>query len=37
MQNYPQEFVSGCIVAQWDAWRKEIEKLRMDAEPVPFD
>lgn len=36
-QNYPQEFVSGCIVAQWDAWRKEIETLRMNAEPVPFD
>lgn len=35
--NYPKEFVDGCIVAQWPAWKREIETLRMDAEPVPFD
>lgn len=34
---YPKEFVDGCIVAQWPAWRHEIETLRMNAEPVPFD
>lgn len=34
---YPREFVDGCIVAQWPAWRHEIETLRMNAEPVPFD
>lgn len=34
--NYPKEFVDGCIVAQWDAWRREIETLRVNSEKVPF-
>ena len=36
-ENYPKDFVDGCIVAQWPAWQREIETLRMDAGPVPFD
>ena len=36
-ENYPKEFVDGCIVAQWPKWREEIERIRLDDEPVPFD
>lgn len=36
-ENYPREFIDGCIVAQWPKWREEIERMRLDAEPVPFD
>ena len=35
--NYPKEYVDGCIVAQWPAWKKAIEGMRIDREPVPFD
>lgn len=35
--NYPKEYVDGCIVAQWPAWKKEIEGMRIDREPVPLD
>ena len=34
---YPQDYIDGCIVAQWPKWREEIERMRLDAEPVPFD
>lgn len=36
LDKYEKEYVDGCIVALWDAWRKEIETLRVNAEEVPF-
>lgn len=35
--SFPREYVDGCIVAQWPKWREEIERLREEREPVPFD
>lgn len=32
--NYPEAFVDGCLVAQWDACRKHIESMRAGAPPV---
>lgn len=37
LENYPKEYVDGCIVAQWPAWKDAIEGLRIDREPVPFE
>lgn len=35
--SFPQEYIDGCVVAQWPKWMEEIEAARLDAEPVPFE
>ncbi|MFQ9179968.1 MAG: ATP-binding protein [Eggerthella lenta] len=35
-ENYPEDYVLGGIVAQWDKCVANIEAMREEAEPVPF-
>ena len=36
VENYPEDYVLGGIVAQWDKCVANIEAIREEAEPVPF-
>lgn len=37
VENYPEEYVRGGIVAQWPKCLANVEAMREEAEPVPFD